>query len=74
VLKEKGIAQCFTTGTGLMDIVEAVKACVIASGPVIQDRREPRHRPACAGYLAGARRQADARGCEGSTAQPASSA
>lgn len=27
-LKEQGIAQCFTTGTGLLDIVEAVRSAV----------------------------------------------
>lgn len=33
VLKEKGIRACFPTGTGLMDVVEAVKSCVIAATP-----------------------------------------
>lgn len=28
LLKEKGIRACFPTGTGLLDVVEAVKACV----------------------------------------------
>ncbi len=32
VLKEKGVRACFPTGTGLLDVVEAVKACVTATG------------------------------------------
>src|SRR5690606_3095975 len=31
-LQEAGIARCFTTGTGLMQIVEAVRGAVLAAG------------------------------------------
>lgn len=35
-LKEAGIARCFTTGVGLMDIVDAVRTSVKAYEPVIE--------------------------------------
>jgi LAO/AO transport system ATPase len=35
LLKAAGIRNCFTTGTGLLDIVEAVKGCVQPYGAVI---------------------------------------
>lgn len=32
VLKDKGVRACFPTGTGLLDVVEAVKSCVTKTG------------------------------------------
>ncbi|RMH28487.1 MAG: hypothetical protein D6692_05360 [Planctomycetota bacterium] len=32
VLKDKGVRACFPTGTGLLDVVEAVKSCVAPIG------------------------------------------
>jgi methylmalonyl-CoA mutase cobalamin-binding domain/chain len=32
-LKEQGVRACFPTGTGLLDVVEAVKACVELTAP-----------------------------------------
>tara|TARA_R110000782_G_scaffold259836_7_gene350637 strand:+ start:5673 stop:6836 length:1164 start_codon:yes stop_codon:yes gene_type:complete len=34
-LKQQGVRACFPTGTGLLDVVEAVKACVETMGPKV---------------------------------------
>lgn len=34
-LKAGGVRACFPTGTGLLDVVDAVKACVEVSGPTV---------------------------------------
>ncbi|MFK7884022.1 MAG: cobalamin-dependent protein [Phycisphaerales bacterium] len=35
-LKDAGVRECFPTGTGLLDVVEAVKACVDVPGAVLE--------------------------------------